>query len=307
MIKIGIIGCGAVVEKFHLPALRKIKGVSIEALVDKDIARVKELGRKFKIRAISDDYRKVLKNLDISLIALPNYLHAPVAIDCLKNGVNVFCEKPMAVNLKEAKKMVKTAKEKKKKLAVGMTRRYFKINQELKQKLDNGELGKIKSFEYEEGFIFSWPLKTTYVFDKQRAGGGVLMDMGSHVMDLIIWLWGKPTKIEYWDDGYNGVEANCQIKLRIGDIKGRIELSRNRTLTNMFKIAGQKEIIETPAGGIGEEKFETGIKKELEAFIKAITDKTDKFVSGKDVLESIKAIDCCYKYKKQIYEPWLKA
>ena len=303
-IKIGLIGCGAVVEKFHLPALQKIKGIEIHTLVDKDLKRIKKLQAQYKAKKTTDDYKKILNEIDIAVIALPNYLHSPISIECLKHGVHVFCEKPMAINFKEAKEMIRTAKENKSKLGIGMVRRYFKINQKIKQLLDSQSLGKIKSFTYEEGFPFSWPLKSTYAFNKKQAGGGVLIDTGAHVIDLIIGLFGKPTKIDYQDDSYGGVEANCQINLEFGSIQGRIELSRDRTLKNIFQVIGQKDSWKTPAGGAIGETFEDCILKELSEFINAVKNNSHSFVSGKDALESIKIINYCYSHQKQINEPW---
>ena len=321
IIKIGLIGCGAIVEKYHLPVLKKISGVKVHALVDKNLKRIKQLQTQYQTEKITDDYRQILDEIDIALIALPNYLHASVSIDFLRKGVHVFCEKPMAINFKEAQKMVKVASLNKRKLGAGMVRRYFEVDQKIKQLLDSNYMGKIKSFEYEEGFPFSWPLQSTYAFDKKQAGGGVLIDMGAHAIDLIIWLFGKPTKIEYRDDSRGEIEANCQIDFRFEDITGKIELSRDRTLRNTFKIIGQKGDLEIPSGGLtnlfirknnhqekftSSEIFEDCIFKELSEFVNAVRNNSRLFISGQEVIDSIKVIDYCYSYKKQIYEPWFE-
>lgn len=318
-IKIGVIGCGAAVEKLHLRALKKIEKIRIWALVDKNLRRARLLQKKFNAKKITNNYQKTLKELDIALIALPNYLHAPVSIDCLKNGVHVFCEKPMAINPDEAKEMIKAAYLNKRKLGIGMVRRYFEVNQRIKQLLASNYLGEIKSFDYEEGAPFDWPLQSTYAFNKKQAGGGVLIDIGSHVIDLIVWLLGKPSKINYQDDSRNGVEANCQVNLEVKNIKGRVELSRNRTLRNTFQIHCQKGNLEIPSGGLtnllikknkhqekftSQETFEDCILKELSDFVIAVRDNTNYFISGEEVIDSIRVIDYCYSHKKQIHEPW---
>jgi len=304
MIKLVVIGCGAVVEKFHLPALAKIKTVKIEALVDIDFDRLKQLKKLYKVPIITNNYHNALKRTDFSLIALPNFLHAPVAIDCLNQGNHVFCEKPMAINFSEANKMIRASIKNRKKLAIGLTRRQFKINQEIKTKLENNYFGKIKSFKYEEGVPFNWPLHTLYAFNKKQAGGGVLIDMGAHVIDLIVWLFGQPDKIEYFDNSYGGIESDCLINLKIGSIKGRIELSRSRTLTNIFKIKGEKKSLSIPAADTGKESFEDGIYNELFKFIKAIENNNNDYISGQEAIKSIKTIDYCYRNKKQLKEPW---
>jgi predicted dehydrogenase len=316
-IKIGIIGCGAVVEKLHLPILKKIKNVKIQALVDKDLNRIKQLQNQYQVPIIHDNYRQILSDINIALVALPNYLHAPISIELLTKGIHVFCEKPMATNSLEAEDMVKAAKQSNRYLSIGMVKRHFAINQKIKQLLSSDYLGKIKSFEYEEGVPFDWPLRSTYAFDKQMAGGGILIDMGAHVIDLIIWLLGKPTNINYQDDSRGGVEANCQISLN--DINGRIELSRDRTLKNTFKIFGQKGILETSTRRLNslsvqkgnhqetfttQETFEDCIFKELSSFIHAATYHSRPPAPGEEIIESIKLINYCYSHKQQLYEPW---
>lgn len=319
-LKLAVVGCGAQTEKYFLPVLKKLKDIEICTLVDLDLRRLKALARKYKIKTFKNSHLDVLGDVDVAIIALPNYLHAPVSIDFLKSGTHVFCEKPMAINYLEAIKMVEAAKKCKKMLGIGMVRKYFALNIKFKEILASGDLGKIKSFLYEEGFPYAWQTKTAYIFDKRKAGGGVLVDTGSHVLDLIIWLFGKPKGISYWDDSCGGVEANCQIKLEMGNIKGKIELSRDRTLTNKFKVVGTRGWIEKVSGGLGEllvsidgkkkvikngQTFEDAIYEELKNFFRSVRSGTNEFVSGKSVLHSMKVIDYCYRHKKLIYEPWL--
>lgn len=319
-IKVGIIGCGTAAEKLHLPMLQKIREVKVSILVDKDYKRAKELQRQYNAEKVADDYRHVLGEVEVALITLPNYLHSRISVEFLNKGTHVFCEKPMAVNLKEAKEMIKASEKNKKKLGIGMVRRYFEINQKIKQLIDSNYLGKVKYFEYEEGFPFNWPTKSTYVFSRNQAGGGVLIDMGSHVVDMVDWLFGSPTKIQYRDDGHGGVEANCQIELVIKGVKGRIELSRDRNLKNVFRVTCQNGYLEVPAGELtnlslkkggpqeiitSKETFEGCILKELLDFMKAIRNERSSYISGEEAAKSVKIIDYCYAHKKHIYEPWL--
>ncbi len=320
LLSIGIIGCGAAAEKGHIPALKKIAGVNINAFVDTNLARAKLLRRRFKGAIAASDYRMILDGIDIALIASPNYLHFDQVVTCLEKGVHVFCEKPIATNAKDAQMMVDVAEKKKLKLCIGMVRRYYKVNQKIKQLLHLRSLGRVKTFDYEEGFPFSWPLQTTYAFEKEKAGGGVLIDTGSHVIDLLNYLFGKIRVLKYEDDSYGGVEDNCYFKLSCGDILGKVLLSRNRTLRNTFKIECEKGVIEAPAGGLSElhikeqgedeifapkQTFDNAYYQELSHFIESVRSNSDSFISGDEVIGSMRVIDYCYKHRQNIDEPWL--
>lgn len=320
--KLGIVGCGAVVEKFHLPAIGRIKNIKISAVVDKDIKRAKKISSSLGNVFISSNYHDILSKVDIALIALPHFLHAPVSIAFMKQEVHVFCEKPMAVNPKEAKEMIRVATENNVKLSIGMMRRQFAIVKKTKELIESGYLGKIKSFDYEEGFPYDWPIYSKFIFDKKQAGGGVLMDMGAHVVDLLVYLFGKFGEIkviDYLDDNYGGVEANCRINIKIGNIKGRVDLSNDRKLRNTFIIKFTNGYLELPSGGLtdlvisksrvkeifkSDETFADAFYKQMSNFTKAIFDDSSIFVSGKDALPSVEMINSCYIGKKQIYESW---
>ncbi len=321
--KIGIIGCGAVVEAFYLPAIQRIKKLKITALVDKNLNRARKLrGGLNQQIFVTTEYKEIISKVDIVIIALPHFLHAPVSLFFLKHKIHVLCEKPMALNPTQAKEMIKTEVDNKVKLAIGMMRRQFSVTAKIKKIIQSNYLGKIISFDYEEGFPYDWPVQSKFIFDKNQAGGGVLIDMGAHVVDLLVHLFrpfGELKIADYRDDNYGGVEANCIFNMIVGDIKGRIELSNDRRLRNTFRINFTKGLLELPSGGLTDmrisidnkketfittETFIDAFYKQLNEFIRAIYTNSSKYVAGKDVLTSIELIHYCYKNKKQIYEPW---
>jgi len=138
---------------------------------------------------IFKDYQEMLemKDLDSVSVCTPNKFHAPITIAALKAGKHVFCEKPMAITAEEADKMVKTAKETGLKLSVGYQSRFSDDAQLLKQMISSGELGEI--YYSEATSIRRRGVPTWGVFlSKELQGGGPLIDIGTHALDLTLWM-----------------------------------------------------------------------------------------------------------------------
>jgi predicted dehydrogenase len=134
-----------------------------------------------------------LPGLDAVSVCTPNHLHAPIAIDCLRAGKHVLVEKPMAANSADAAKMVATAKSAQRKLMVVANLRFYAENQYLKQAIERGDLGRIYYARAEYLRRRGVPSGARGWFGrKDLAGGGPLMDVGVHVLDLAWWLMGCP-------------------------------------------------------------------------------------------------------------------
>ena len=186
-IRVGIVGCGAVTEHFHLPAAAKLEGLEIVALVDKDFARAEGLARKYRIERVAQDYGRIMDEIDAAIIALPHRLHAPVAIELLARHKHVLIEKPMAVSREECEALIRTSQQVEAVLAVGLMRRFLQSARWTKKILEAGLLGRINSFDVREGSISSWPMASDFSLRREAAGGGVLINNGSHTLDLILW------------------------------------------------------------------------------------------------------------------------
>jgi len=194
MIKVGV--AGLVMGNSHLEGYAKIPDVEITAVCDLNETLLKEKSEEFSVPHTFSDYRKMLEmeELDAVSIALPNCLHCPATIDALEAGKHVLVEKPMAMDASEAEKMVGKAREKNKTLAVAMNYRFVPERAFLKGVLNRGELGEIyyvravsiRRRTFSREFCRSDDPKTWFV-TKKRAGGGALIDMGPHILDLAMW------------------------------------------------------------------------------------------------------------------------
>jgi len=192
-LRVGIIGVGGIAQS-HMQSYAKLKDkVELVAFCDTIQERAEQGAKQYGARnaKVFTDYREMLemKELDAVDICTPNKFHAPIAIDALKAGKHVYCEKPMAMNTEEAEAMVRTAKETGLKLSVGYPSRFSDDAQFLKSLIVSGELGEI--YYAEAAAIRRRGVPTWGVFlSKELQGGGPLIDIGTHIVDLTLWLMG---------------------------------------------------------------------------------------------------------------------
>ena len=326
--KLAIIGCGAVTEQFHLPALVAL-GIKPVLLVDRNLQRAQDLADTFNVSRISDDYDSWVGEFDAAIVALPHHLHAPVCTDLLRRGVHVLVEKPMALTTIECNAMIAAAETGEAVLAVGLMRRFLHVAQWVKAMLDAGVLGPIESFDFREGFVYNWPVASDFFFRRETAGGGVLIDTGAHTLDLLLWWLGDVASFEYYDDNYGGVEADCELHLTLASgAKGVVELSRTRNLRNTAILRGQrgeievslhsnrvtaspKEILAYRNGGVSgnrlpRQSFEELFVLQLKDWLQAIETGQVPLVSGMEAARSIALIEACYEQHRLLKLPWVR-
>lgn len=191
-LKLGFIGAGNIIHYSHIPAFELIPEVEFYAICDfrKEVA--KNVAEEYSIPHAFKDYKDLLelKELDAVVVGTPNYLHAEASIAALKAGKHVLCEKPMAVNYREAEAMVKAQKSSGKILMIALHNRYKSESVYLRKYIESGRLGKIyyakTSWLRRRGNPWGWFSK------KALSGGGPLIDIGIHILDLTLWLMNFP-------------------------------------------------------------------------------------------------------------------
>ncbi|MDD9975847.1 MAG: Gfo/Idh/MocA family oxidoreductase, partial [Candidatus Poribacteria bacterium] len=179
------------------PGMQHLKGYTLDprseviAVCDLDKARVREVAKQHKIPNTYTDHLEMLKNQDIDAVSvcLPNFLHAPISIDALNAGKHVLCEKPPARSAQEAKAMADTAAKNGKTLMYALVQRFDGSSQHLKQLVEAGELGDVyfgkAAYVRRRGVPIG---KEGWFVDRERSGGGALIDIGVHALDCIWWL-----------------------------------------------------------------------------------------------------------------------
>ena len=188
-VRIGIIGCGGIANQKHMPALKKLPDVEMVAFCDIVEERAQAAAEKFGVEGakVFTDYKELLKlDLDVVHVLTPNKQHSFITVDALESGKHVMCEKPMAINSAEAKKMLDAAKRTGKKLTIGYQNRFRPECQYLKKVVEAGDLGDI--YYARAQAIRRRAVPTWGVFlDAENQGGGPLIDIGTHALDLTLW------------------------------------------------------------------------------------------------------------------------
>jgi predicted dehydrogenase len=191
-LRIGIIGCGGIANGKHMPSLTALKK-DVELVAFCDLIEEKALKARKDYGAensgVYTDYKKMLadKSIDVVHVLTPNRSHADISIDALGAGKHVMCEKPMAKTAADARRMVAAAKQSGKKLTIGYQHRHKPESVYLKQIIDRGDLGEIyyaKAFSIRRRGTPTWGV----FLNEYEQGGGPLIDIGTHSLDLTLYL-----------------------------------------------------------------------------------------------------------------------
>jgi predicted dehydrogenase len=327
IIRIGIVGCGAITEISYLPCFKRAKSFKLTCLVDTNESRAAALAEGLDLSYVGRDLEPMYQYTDAVIVAVPNHLHFPITKECLKLEKHVLCEKPLALTSEECNELISMQKEFDKKLAIAHVRRFHKSIKVMKRIVDSRELGDLISFDIEEGTIFNWPTVSGFIFDKAKAGGGVLMDIGIHILDLLLWLHPfEISFIHYEDDNLGGLEAYARLHMIFSSgVEGRVTISRLSILKNRYKFVFENGFVELDPvewdplvhKRIHVTKFSERrkklikIKREspvldlLSDFISAVQYNKNPLSSGEDGLKVIELIENCYRSRKLLPFEWL--
>jgi predicted dehydrogenase len=197
MISVGLIGTSWFSDVLYLPALNEHPDGKITAICGRNRARAQELADKWHIPHVYTDYNALIESGHVQalIIATPNDLHYPITVKALEFGLHVLCEKPLALNYREAKHMADLAEQKGVKQFVPFTWSFMPTFRYLKALVDSGYIGKPYHLnmrwymDFWRGSDYMWRM------DKAKAGSGALGDLGSHYLYLADWLFGKISSV----------------------------------------------------------------------------------------------------------------
>ena len=227
-LKVGVVGLGKM-GLLHLSILKTFEDVKILALIDNN----PKLFKTIQSMGIEGNYYQDLdealkqEKLDMVWVLTPTFTHVNLIEKCLSKGVNVFVEKPVAINANELKKLEMLEKKYKKIVSVGYTLVHNRIYNEIKRIVDGMKLGKVRNFSisYKHGEVLG--SKKGWMFVKAKSGGGVLMNPGPHLFSVINFIFGVPKKVKaqvkkiYSDE----VDDEARVILDYGSFKGEANLS----------------------------------------------------------------------------------
>ncbi|KAB7672117.1 Gfo/Idh/MocA family protein [Bacillus sp. B1-b2] len=193
-LRYGLIGAGNNAVKKHLSNYAQLSNVDLVAISDINIEQAEKVAEKFNIGKVYKNYQDMIneERLDIVSVTTPNSLHAEITIYALRHGVNVHCEKPLAINSLEAQRIVDAKNASGKLVMVGLNNRFTNAAIYLKNLIDTGYFGSI--YKINTGWVrrSGIPGRGTWFTNKEVAGGGVLIDLGAHYLDLALYFMGMP-------------------------------------------------------------------------------------------------------------------
>jgi predicted dehydrogenase len=340
--KVALVGCGAVSRLYYAPSLQELEKVNllqVKTLYDPHHENAAYLAQRFpRATRVRDLAQLGDLGLDLAIIASPPRYHAEQTIQLLRSGLSVLCEKPMAATVAEGEAMVQAAAAAKRLLAIGLHRRLFPAARAIREILALGTLGEVRSFSFSEGHYFRWPAQSASFFQKSIALGGVLIDIGVHVLDLIVWWFGQPVDVFYEDDALGGIEANCRIALKLArGCSGEVRLSRDWTLPNhyviqcsegwlgwsvneanslqiglantAFALTSQVHLQRTenrvPGVGPPGYTFQQSFVEQLRNVVAAIQGTEQLVIPGEQGLPSLRLIEYCYRHRNLMPMGWL--
>lgn len=192
MVKVGIIGCGGIANGKHLPSLKKLQNVKLVAFCDIDRSRAEKAKQEYGVEdaSVYTDYKEMIeqeKEIEVIHVCTPNNSHSEITCCALYAGKHVMCEKPMAKTAEQAEAMLKAAKETGKKLTIGYQNRFRSDSLYLKEACKANELGDIyyaKAYAIRRRAVPTWGV----FLDAEAQGGGPLIDIGTHALDLTLWM-----------------------------------------------------------------------------------------------------------------------
>ncbi|WP_068775713.1 Gfo/Idh/MocA family protein [Paenibacillus sp. FJAT-26967] len=190
-IRIGVIGAGTI-SRMHFNSYQKNPGAIIVAVCDLNEERAREKADIYQAAKVYTDYKELLADPEIDAVSICtwNNTHAEISIAALRAGKNVLVEKPLCKTVEEALAVEKAVEESGKTLQVGFVRRYASNTRIIRSFMDNGSIGEV--YYAKASCIRKLGNPGGWFSDIERSGGGPLIDVGVHVIDLCWYLMGRP-------------------------------------------------------------------------------------------------------------------
>lgn len=256
--RLGIVGCGAVVEEYHLRLLRALADrITVAGCFDPDPARARRVAAEARTQ-VSGDVGEALRRrgeLDAVLIAAPPGAHAALIGDFLDAGVHILVEKPFVTGAAEARALAAKATAAGRRLLVGHFRRFYPSVQSARDYVGTGGIGRPRWVAVTEGRLWSWPARSSYAFTSPA--GGVVLDTGSHGLDMALYILGldeeelsfsvERVEKDSPTEPSHEVRATLRLDRLDGPLRVDLAFSRMRPLAQAVKILGERgEWLVTP-------------------------------------------------------------
>ncbi|MBQ4037354.1 MAG: Gfo/Idh/MocA family oxidoreductase [Clostridia bacterium] len=331
MLKVGIVGCGNIFT-MHATSCDHLENAQLVGVCDIKKDRADAAAKKYNVKAYYD-YKELIdpEKIDVVHVCVPHYLHPIISKFALEHGVNVICEKPMAIEMKDALENVRIAEEKGLKYGIIFQCRYNDTSRMIKDALDSGKLGKVISARC----TLTWCKPDSYyslsdwkgTWDKE--GGGVIIDQAIHSLDLANWFIGDEIEevqahlanrahtimeVDDTGEGYirykngatlsfwamNNYGCDDPIEIRLYCEKGKAVMSYDDARIEfndgtVLSTSQQSDGIYYEGG-----KDYWGFRhiRQIEDYYKAVEEDREPFISGKEALKIQKLVCAIYESGK---------
>ncbi len=298
MIKVGIIGAGKMCQNGHLPAFDKLDECKIVAICDINDAKLEQMKQRYPEAHLYSDFKEMIdkEELDAVDICTPNNIHSIAAVYALEKGLHVLCEKPDAVSVAEAERMKNAAEKSGKTLMVIRNNRFRPSTKFLKQFISDGKMGEIYAGRC--GWIRrrGIPGWGGWFTDKEQSGGGPLIDLGVHIIDLSMYLMGNARPVTVSGSTYTKFAHTSHSKMDVEDLAmGFIRFDNGACLQIEFSwasnIAGDQIFVELRGEKAGS-RF-SAIDNKLEIF-------TEEYGNNITIAPSINDYNCMPHHEANI-------
>lgn len=224
--KLAVVGCGRIAAS-HVEAALASPHTELVALVDSTPQRAQAIADRFDLRPIiARDLEDIKNKVEGAIIGTPNHTHADVAEQCLKAGISVLIEKPLAISLVQGERIRDIAHKTNGTVAVGYVSRYRENVRLMTTLLRERYFGNIYRFAYQFGTRGGWAPMSHYNLNQQTSGGGVLVTSGTHFIDRMLHWFGYPDAARLADDSAGGPEANATVFVQYGGENGFSGIAR---------------------------------------------------------------------------------
>jgi len=213
-LRVGVIGLG--MGRHHIAGYQDHPAAQVAAIADVDEARLSEIGDRFNVpgRYTSAEDMLAKEKLDVVSVATPNKYHMPLSVAAFEAGCHVLCEKPMALNAAEGRQMLAAAEKAGKRLMINFSYRFTEQSMALKQQVDAGVLGEVYFARTVWHRRRGLPGLGGWFGQKALSGGGPLIDLGVHRLDLALWLMGYPQPVWVLGSTYNPIAGAIARQLK---------------------------------------------------------------------------------------------
>ena len=315
--KIGIVGCGAIAEYLHAPAIQASKHCHVAGLLDNQPERARLLAKQATDAVIVDSLSELAELVDGVIIATPPHTRVAIAKQAFEHGLHVVCEKPLANTVAECELITEAAVEANRLVAVFHQFRFWPSRTSVGRLIKEGEVGPTK-VTVSQGGVYSWNSVSGYTVRNDLVPGGVLVNAGVHPMDSLIAWFGDPIDYDYRDDACGGLESNVRMTMQFENgVKGDFRMSRTTRLQNEIRVCADDRTLvvnsyapfeyyvdrdgadrETVSCGASELGFLKPAGELYDNFAEAVAQKAELVVDAAEGTRVIRWVEGCYSQKR---------